>query len=103
MKGAGEPSTHVNSPTFADSTVCFLDDPGAFSEYRDEDPAFVDLYLPYSSVAQDLTPRYRSQHLTVCVNGPCFHSYITPCSCHQRMIGSLIAVSFGLRYSIANG
>ena len=84
----------------------FPDDVGdteTFSEFTDENTAFADICLPYSSFAKDLTPRYWFRYLTVRVNGPHFSSYVTPCDFHQRMVGSLIAVSFGLRYSIASG
>lgn len=100
MEGAGKFSAHFNGSFFIDSNILLVE---ALPEYMDEDAVFADLRLPYSSFAKDLAPRYRFRYLTVRVDGPSFSSNVTPCEFHKRLIGSLVAVSFGLRYSITNG
>ena len=103
MKGAGKFSAHFNGSIFINLIILLVDITEAFSEYTDEDAVFTDLRQPYSSFAKDLIPRYRFQYLTVRVDGPSFSSYVTPCEFRRRMVGSLVAVSFGLQYSITKG
>ena len=103
MKGAGKFSAHFNGSIFINSIILLVDITEAFSEYTDEDAVFMDLHQPYSSFAKDLIPRYRFWYLTVHVDGLSFSSYVTPCEFHRWMVGSLVAVSFGLQYSITKG
>ena len=61
------------------------------------------LHEPYLSIAKDLVPKYQVRYITVRISGPNPPYYVSPPDLGRKMIGSLVAVKFGLQHSVTNG